>query len=224
MDGSHSVYIQKDTARGVQSVCDEGNPSFLLLAATTRRVEGLTPVSGLSSRYAATSSGEAGFDLSLHHCNAKTMPDGLTRDDAPVPSTAPTLDLDCYLAMRKTAHRLRWGRRGRMECPASAHRLGAVDIAMIGLMRDAKLRVSKAAALTWGDIEGVQGGSGRVCIGGYWGGQLARGECRHDQALVARPSRRRLGRAHPGHEAEPDSHSDRRGGETGGDWRGLSPG
>ena len=53
-----------------------------------------------------------------------------------------------------------------MERPASAHRLGAVDIAMIGLMRDAKLRVSKAAALTWGDIEGVQGGSGRVCIGG----------------------------------------------------------
>ena len=63
-------------------------------------------MSGLSTRYAATSSCEAGFDLSLRHCNAKTMPDGLTRDDAPVPSTAPTLDLDCYLAMRKTANQL----------------------------------------------------------------------------------------------------------------------
>ena len=36
---------------------------------------------------------------------------------------------------------------------------------MIGLMRDARLRVSEAAALTWGDLERVPGGSGRVRVG-----------------------------------------------------------
>ena len=36
---------------------------------------------------------------------------------------------------------------------------------MIGLMRDARLRVSEAADLTWGDIERVRGGSGRVNVG-----------------------------------------------------------
>ena len=38
-------------------------------------------------------------------------------------------------------------------------------MAMIGLMRDARLRVSEATALTWGDLEPVQGGSGRVRVG-----------------------------------------------------------
>ena len=37
---------------------------------------------------------------------------------------------------------------------------------MIGLMRDARLRVSDAAALTWGDVERVRGGSGRVRVVG----------------------------------------------------------
>ena len=36
---------------------------------------------------------------------------------------------------------------------------------MIGLMREARLRVSEAAALTWGDLEMVPGGSGRVSVG-----------------------------------------------------------
>ena len=37
-----------------------------------------------------------------------------------------------------------------------------LDVAMIGLMRDARLLVTEAAALTWGDLERVAGGSGRV--------------------------------------------------------------
>ena len=37
---------------------------------------------------------------------------------------------------------------------------------MIGLMRDARLRVSEAAELTWGDIERVRGGAGRVRVAG----------------------------------------------------------
>ena len=51
------------------------------------------------------------------------------------------LDLNCYLAIRKTAHKPRWGRGGRLERTANARRRGALDVAMIRLMRDARLRV-----------------------------------------------------------------------------------
>ena len=46
----------------------------------------------------------------------------------------------------------------------NARRRGKLDVAMIGLMRDARLRVNEAAALTWGDLERVHGGSGRVRV------------------------------------------------------------
>ena len=48
---------------------------------------------------------------------------------------------------------------------SNAPRLRALDVAMIGLMRDARLRVSESSALTWGDLERVSGGSGRVRVG-----------------------------------------------------------
>ena len=102
---------------------------------------------------------DAGFDVPLREGVAKTVLDELMQDDTPVPSRALPLDLDCYLAIRKTAHKPRWGRGGRIE-------RGAMDVAMIGLMRDARLRVSEAAELTWGDVERVRGGSGRVRVVG----------------------------------------------------------
>ena len=37
---------------------------------------------------------------------------------------------------------------------------------MIGLMRDARLRVSEAASLIWGDVRRLRDGSGRVRVGG----------------------------------------------------------
>ena len=49
-----------------------------------------------------------------------------------------------------------------MERTPNARRRGALDVAMIGLMRDARLRVSEGAELTWGDFERLPGGSGRV--------------------------------------------------------------
>ena len=108
---------------------------------------------------------DSGFDVPVHHGVARTALDELTRDDVPGRSRAMPLDLDCYLAIRKTAHEPRWGRGGRLERTASARRRGEVDIAMIGLMRDARLRVSEAAALTWRDIERARVGSGRVRAG-----------------------------------------------------------
>ena len=90
----------------------------------------------------------AGFDAPVHHRVARTVLDELTRDEAPGPSRALPLDLNYYLAIRKTAHKPRWGRGGRLERAANARRRGALDVAMIGLMRDARLRVSEAAELT----------------------------------------------------------------------------
>ena len=51
-----------------------------------------------------------------------------------------------------------------MEKPETARSRGDVDIALIGLMRDAMLRVSEAAALTWGDIEAEKDGTGRLLV------------------------------------------------------------
>ena len=102
-------------------------------------------------------------------CPPWRRPDRAGRADtgrSPPTSRALPLDLNCYLAIRKTAHEPRWGRGGRLERAASARNRGAVDIAMIGLMRDARLRVSEAAALTWGDVRRLRGGSGHVRVGG----------------------------------------------------------
>ena len=109
---------------------------------------------------------DGGFDVPVRHGVARTVLDELTRDDAPGPTRALPLDLECYLAIRKTAHQPRWGRGGRKERAVSARRRGALDVAMIALMRDARLRVSEAAELTWGDIERVRGGAGRVRVVG----------------------------------------------------------
>ena len=105
---------------------------------------------------------DAGFAVPVHHGVARTTLDELTQGEAPGPSRALPLDLDCYLAIRKTAHKPRWGRGGRLERAANARRRGGVDVAMIGLMRDARLRVSEAAELTWDDVKRLPGGSGRV--------------------------------------------------------------
>lgn len=107
---------------------------------------------------------EAGFDVPVHHGFARTVLDELTQNDSPAPLRALPLDLDCYLAIRETAHKPRWGRGGRLERTPSARRRGAVDVAMIGLMRDARLRASEVAQITWGDIERVRGGSARLRV------------------------------------------------------------
>ena len=91
---------------------------------------------------------DAGFDVPIHRGIARTVLDELTRDEGPGPVRALPLDLDCYLSIRKTAHEPCWGRGGRMERTASARTRGGVDVAMIDLMRDARLRVSEAAELT----------------------------------------------------------------------------
>ena len=136
----------------------------------------------------ARSHRDAGFDVPLHQGVARTVLEELTHEDSPRPARALPLDLDCYLAIRKTAHRSRWGRGGRLERTPSARRRGALDIAMIGLMRDARLRVSEAAELTWGDVERQRGGSGRVRVEGA--GETGYREVTADTMKLLLPVRR----------------------------------
>ena len=112
----------------------------------------------------ARSHREAGFDVSAQQGVARAVLDELTQDDSPGAARALPLDLDCYLAIRKVAKEQRSGRGGHEERVSNARRRGKLDVAMIGLMRDARLRVNEAAALTWGDLERVPGGSGRVRV------------------------------------------------------------
>ena len=39
-----------------------------------------------------------------------------------------------------------------------------MDVGIIDLMQDARLRMSEAAELTWGDVERVRGGSCRLRV------------------------------------------------------------
>ena len=88
----------------------------------------------------------------------------LARDEEPPSSRSLPLNLTCYRRIRQTAYQPRMSRGGRLERPESARRRGAVDVAMIALMRDARLRVREAAALTWKDIEwkNIHGGQVRI--------------------------------------------------------------
>ncbi len=77
---------------------------------------------------------------------------------------APGLTATALAAIRGTAGQRRSGGSGRRESAAAAAKRGLVDIALCSVMRDALLRRSEAAALTWGDIETQVNGSGCLAI------------------------------------------------------------
>ena len=66
-------------------------------------------------------------------------------------------------AIRESANRCRDYKGGGRETKEVARRRGAVDVALISVMRDALLRRSEAARLTWRDIE-FRGDGGLVTI------------------------------------------------------------
>ena len=77
---------------------------------------------------------------------------------------APGLTATALAAIRATAGQRRSGRSGRRESAAKAAKRGLIDIALCSVMRDALLRRSEAAALTWGDIETREDDSGCLAI------------------------------------------------------------
>ena len=80
------------------------------------------------------------------------------------PRQAAALTAGALDAIRATAHLPRTGPGGQTERPATARRRGRVDVALVSVMRDAMLRRSEAAALTWSDVELSGDGSARVTV------------------------------------------------------------
>ena len=89
---------------------------------------------------------------------------GATRKAGRSQKQAEALTAEAFAVISATARRPRPGRGGRLERPETALRRGNLDIALIGVMRDAMLRRSEAAALTWEDIQPAPGGTGRLLI------------------------------------------------------------
>ena len=87
-----------------------------------------------------------------------------TRKAGSLQRQAEALTAEALAQIRATACRPRRGRGGRIESLKAARIRGRTDIAMICLMRDALLRVSEAAALTWADIAAQADGTGRLLI------------------------------------------------------------
>ncbi|MCY4471156.1 MAG: tyrosine-type recombinase/integrase [Thiotrichales bacterium] len=77
---------------------------------------------------------------------------------------AAPLDKEAFGHVCETAHRPRPTRGGRLETVQEAGARALLDCALIGLMRDAMLRRSEVAALTWADLSVERDGSGRVWI------------------------------------------------------------
>ena len=73
------------------------------------------------------------------------------------------LTADVLAVIRLTAVQPR--RRGRgIETPKQATERGKVDVALVAILSDAGLRRSEAAALTWGDVQRWDDGSGRITV------------------------------------------------------------
>ena len=77
---------------------------------------------------------------------------------------ATALTADVLAAIRATACRPRAGRSGATEDRWAAEVRGAVDIALASVMRDAMLRRSEAAAITWADVDHRPDGTGRLTV------------------------------------------------------------
>ena len=98
------------------------------------------------------------------HPDVKRTLRGATRVAGKAQKQAKGLTADALDAITATTCRPRLGKNGRRESAQAAARRGSVDIALVRLMRDAMLRVSECAALTWSDIETVPDGTGRLVI------------------------------------------------------------
>ena len=73
------------------------------------------------------------------------------------------LTADVLAVIRLTAVQPR--RRGRgMETAEQARERGKFDVALVAVLSDAGLRRSEAAALTWGDVQRWEDGSGRITV------------------------------------------------------------
>ena len=89
---------------------------------------------------------------------------GVTRIKGSAQKQAEGLTETEFSAIISTVCIPRRSRGGNLESKATAKARGEMDIAIIGLMRDALLRVSETEDLIWSDVRQVDDGTGRLLI------------------------------------------------------------
>ena len=140
-------------------------PETVAAYLAERAANGLSPASlrldRAAIRYHHTDAGHAN---PADNEGVRRVLRGLTRRAARegrTPRQAAALTEEGLAAIRETAHLRRTGPSGRIERDRTACRRGRVDVALVSVMRDAMLRRSEAAALTWADVEFRSDGSAR---------------------------------------------------------------
>ena len=140
-------------------------------AYLTHRADGDGSVSTLKLARAAIrcQHESTGLDSPTHAAGMARVLRGLLRSAATSgvatgPGQPRGLTASHLVAIRATALLPRSGPTGRTESEKMAKRRGAVDIALASVMRDALLRRSEAAALTWADVKFTDDGSARITI------------------------------------------------------------
>ena len=107
---------------------------------------------------------EAGHDTPVQHAGVVLAMKGNARRQGVAPEQSDGLDAARWEQITEHATDPRITRGGRLENEAEAGRRALQDMALISTMRDAMLRRSEAAALTWEDIRFEADGTGRVLI------------------------------------------------------------
>ena len=143
-------------------------PETVAAYLAERAANGLSPASlrmdRAAIRYHHT---EAGHANPTDNEGVRRVLRGLTRraaGEGSAPRQAAALTEEDLAAICATAHLRRTGPRGRTERAKTARRRGRVDVALASVMRDAMLRRSEAAALTWADVDFRREGSARVTV------------------------------------------------------------
>ena len=143
-------------------------PETVAAYLAERAANGLSPASlrldRAAIRYHHTDAGHAN---PADNEGVRRVLRGLTRraaHEGRTPKQAAALTEEGLAAIRATAQLRRTGPGGRTERASKARRRGQVDIALASVMRDAMLRRSEAAALTWADVDFRSDGSARVTV------------------------------------------------------------
>ena len=128
---------------------------------------------------------DAGYETVTKHPGIKKVLQGHARKTKHVPLQASGIDIVKYEKITETAQQPRITRGGRMESENEAFDRGLIDIAMIGIMRDALLRRSECAALRWSDLSIESDMTGRLLIRSSKTDQTGKGSVRFVSEEVA---------------------------------------
>ena len=142
---------------------------ILVAAYLAERGEAGAGISTLRTAVAAIAHehGSRGAPSPAVHPGVRRVLRGIARRQASegrTPQQAAALTAEALAAIRATAHRPRPGPGGRTESAEQARRRGDMDVAIAAVMRDALLRRSEAAAVTWADVERRPDGTGRLTV------------------------------------------------------------